>query len=208
MTGQNSTQQSFSSRNHRASENSKVPELDSDTKGRFVGFMGLAAFSVWIIVSVSTHLYFSVVSAHWPKATARVISSGVYANRASVARSFSPAVEYEYEVGGATRRSSNIRYLMHTFYDVGSATEVQLPYPAGRVVSAAYDPQNPNRSVLEPGIPPGMWTQGLIPLFFCGLCGYMFFEITHPQRRLLLQSNPADPDYEEDGKGGDEAEMA
>ncbi len=101
-------------------------------------------------------------------------------------------------------RSSNIRFLMRTFYNADDASEVQAPYPVGRQVTVAYDLRDPNLSVLEPGVPRGMWKQGLIPLFFCGLCGYIFFEIRHPQRRLLL-SNPAganaDANYEGESNG-------
>jgi hypothetical protein len=182
--------------------------FDSDTKGRLVGLLGLAALSVWIIVSISTNIYFSIVSQHWPTATARVTSSGVYTHGKGVGVSWNPVVEYEYEAGGAIHHSSKIRYLMRAFYDSDEANDVQSVYPAGRTVSVSYDPHDPERSVLEPGLPPGMWTQALIPLFFCGLCGYIFFEITHPERRLLLRSNPVEGDYEGKSKGDDEAEMA
>ena len=182
--------------------------LDPDTKGRLVGLLGLAALSIWIIVSISTNIYLSVVSRHWPTATARITSSGVYAHGKGVGVSWNPVVEYEYEVGGAIHHSSKIRYLMRAFYNVDEANDVQSVYPTGRTVTASYDPQDPERSVLEPGLQPGMWTQALIALFFCALCGYILFEITHPERRLLLRSNPVDADYEDEGKGGDEAEMA
>lgn len=204
MTGLNSERQPFPLQNH-SREGSKLRKLEPDTKGRLVGFVGLAALSFWIVASISSNLYFSVVSAHWPKAAARVVSSGVYSNGKGVGVSWTPKVEYEYEAEGSVRHSSNIRYLMRAFYDADSAAEVQESYPEGRLVSVAYDPQDPSRSVLEPGLAPGMWTQGLIPLFFCGLCGYIFFEITHPDRRILLHSNPVDANED---TSDDEPEMA
>ena len=197
MTDLNSAEQPFPRSNDRSIEASKVRlnrirlhkvRLNPDTKGRLIGLIGLAALSVWITVSLSSNLYFSVVSQHWPRATARIISSGVYTSGSSGESSWAPAVDYEYEVGGASHRSSNIRYLMRTFYDVESAAEVQAGYPVGRQVSVAYDPRNPNRCVLEPGVPPGMWSQAVIPLLLCSLCGYILFEIVHPRRRVLLQS--------------------
>jgi hypothetical protein len=208
VTGLNSAQPSCPLQNNSSGDGSVSRKLDPDTKGRFVGLLGLAALSLWIVVSISSNLYFSIVSAHWPKATARVTSSGVYSNGKGVGVSWTPKVEYAYEAGGSVHHSSKIRYLMRAFYDVDSASEVQASYPEGRVVSVAYDPQDPSQSVLEPGLAPGMWTQGLIPLFFCGLCGYIFFEITNPHRRVLLRSNPVEADFEDEGKGSDEAEMA
>lgn len=205
MTDLNSAD-SFPLSNDRSIEASKVRlnkvrlsklRLNADTKGRLVGLLGLAALSAWISVSLSSNLYLSVLSQHWPRATARIISSGVYTSGSSGESSWAPGVDYEYEVGGASHRSSNIRYLMRTFYDVESAAEVQAAYPVGRQVSVAYDPRNPNRSVLEPGVPPGMWSQAVIPLFLCGLCGYILFEIAYPRRRILLQSYALGGDCEE-----------
>ncbi len=169
--------------------------------------MGLALLSLWLVLHLSSNFYFSLASAHWPKATARVVSSGVYASGAGTGATFSPQVKYEFEAAGRSYRSGNIRYLLGTFYNADSAAEVESAYPAGRLVSVAYDPQDPNRSVLEPGVPRGMWTQALIPLFFFSLCGYIFFEITHPQHRILLGTYGAAA-AEDAGSGNDEAEPA
>jgi hypothetical protein len=207
VTGSNFEHQSFAVSNNRASENTGLSNLDSDTKGRFVGLFGLAIFSVYVAVSLSANFYFSVISAHWPTTIARVVSSGVYTNGKGVGVSWTPKVEYEYEVGGTTHHSEKIRFLMRTFYDQDSAADVEAPYAAARSVSVFYDPQDPDRSVLEPGIPPGMWTQGLIALFFFGLCAYIFFEITHPERRLLLHSNPTGERNDEE-RSGDPSQLA
>lgn len=207
MTGSNSENQSLVFSDRRASENSRFRKLDSDTRGRFIGLLGLAAFSIWIAASLTSSFYFSVASEHWPTVTARVVSSGIYANGKGVGVSWAPKVEYQYQVAGTAHHASKIRYLMRTFYDQGSATDVEAPYPVGRLVSVFYDPQDPDRSVLEPGVPRGMWTQALIALFFFALCGYIFFEITHPERRFLLRSNPVETDYEE-GQDEDQSQFA
>ena len=201
MTDLNSARQSLPLSNDRPIGASKL-RLSSDTKGRLVGFVGLAALSIWISVNLLTNLYFSVVSQHWPRATARIVSSGVYGSGSGVGTSWAPAVDYSYEVGGTSHHSSNIQYLMRTFYDVDSATEVQTAYPVGRVVSVAYDPGNPNRSVLEPGVPRGMWPRAVIPLFFCVLCGYILFEIANPRHRILLQTYATALECEDQEEGG------
>ena len=205
MTGQNFSASSpdFSS-NHTTAEQ-KIS--NADTKGRLVGLMGLGLLALWLMLHLASNFYFSVTSAHWPRATARVVSSGVYASGAGAGATFSPQVKYEFENAGKSYQADNIRYLLGTFYNAESATEVQSAYPVGRVVSVAYDPQDPSRSVLEPGVPQGMWTQALIPIFFFGLCGYIFFEITHPQRRILLGTYGAAAKEDEES-GNDEAEPA
>ncbi len=201
MTDLNSAEQSLPLSNDRSTTASRA-RMSSDTKGRLVGLVGLAALSIWLSVNLFTNLYFSVVSQHWPRATARVTSSGIYSSGLGVETSWAPTVDYSYEVGGTSHHSSNIRYLMRTFYDVDSATEVQTVYPVGRIVSVAYDPGNPNRSVLEPGVPPGMWPRAVIPVFFCALCGYIFFEIVNPQSRILLQTYALGGNCEDQEEGG------
>ena len=58
-------------------------------------------------------------------------------------------------------------------------------------VKAVYNPRNPSQSVLNPGIPTGMWWRGLVPLFFWGLLAYLYYEVRHPERRFVML-----PDYE------------
>ncbi len=207
MTGQNFSPSPLGFSSTDTTPEQKVNSLDADTKGRFVGLMGLGLLSLWLLLHLSSNFYFSVASANWPRATARVVSSGVYATGAGAGATFSPQVKYEFETAGKSYQSNNIRYLLRTFYNADSATEVQSSYPVGRMVSVAYDPEDPSRSVLEPGVPQGMWMQALIPLFFLGLCGYIFFEITHPQRRILLGTYGAAA-AEDQESGNDEAEPA
>jgi hypothetical protein len=183
-------------------------KLDSDTKGRFVGLVGLCLFSVWIVVHLSSNFYLSLASRHWPTTYARVTSSAVYTHGAGAGMSWAPVVQYEYEAAGAEHRSSNIRFLLGTFYNADAAAEVVASYPVGRQVSVAYDPQDPNRSVLEPGVPQGMWTQAIIPLFFFGLCGYIFYEILHPERRMLLATYLLGNRGEDESQSDDEPETA
>ncbi|HKS76080.1 MAG TPA: DUF3592 domain-containing protein [Terriglobales bacterium] len=180
--------------------------LDADTKGRFVGLLGLGLLSLWLVLHLSSNFYFSIASKHWPLATARILSSGVYASGAGAGATFTPQVKYQFEADGKSYQSNNIRYLLKTFYNADTASEVESPYPVGRVVEVAFNPQDPSESVLEPGVPKGMWTQALIPLFFFGLCGYIFFEITHPHRRVLLGTYTVRDTEDEDS--GSEAEPA
>ena len=163
--------------------------MNSDIKGRLVGLFGLGIITVWLTASIASNFFYSLTSRHWPKAPAHITYSGVVAGMSNVG-TWAPDVEYEYQVGGKAYHSASIRYPMPTFYDEDAAAEVQAAYTKGREVAVAYDPRDPSRSVLETGVPPGMWNQALIPLFFWVLSGYIFYEINHPGRRLLLRSNP------------------
>src|SRR5437868_5552895 len=171
--------------------------MNSDSSARFVGLFGLGIVAVWLTAGIGSGFYHCLASLHWPKVSARVTSSQVNTGTSNIGSWWAPAVEYQYEVGARSYRSSTIRYLMPHFYQETPASDVTAPYPAGSEVRAAYDPGNPSESVLEPGVPAGMWKQALIPLFFWGLVAFLHYEITHPNRRRLLRSNPEIDDSEE-----------
>jgi len=164
--------------------------MNSDTKARFVGLVGLGAIAVWLTVSLSSNFYLSIASLSWPKVAARITSAGINTGTSTMGTWWAPDVEYEYSVSGRAYHSATIRYLMKPFSEQEEAQAVLAGYPAQAQVRAAYDPQDPARSVLEPGVPAGMWKRALIPFFFWGLVAYIFYEIVHPDRRILLRSNP------------------
>jgi len=164
--------------------------MNSDTKARFLGLVGLGAIAVWLTVSLSSSFYLSIVSLRWPKVPVRITSSGVNTGTSTMGTWWAPDVEYDYWLGGRAYHSATIRYLMKPFSEKEEAQAVLAGYPAQAQVTAAYDPQNPARSVLEPGVPASMWKRALIPLFFWALIAYIFYEIVHPDRRVMLRSNP------------------
>lgn len=160
--------------------------MNSATKGRFVGLIGLASIALWLTLNVGSAFALSLQSLRWPTMPVRVISSGVSTGVSNVGRWWEPELIYEYQVGGRSYDSSSIRYLMPPFYRAEAAHQIAAAYPVGVAARAAYDPANPAKSVLEPGIPAGMWWRLLMPLFFWVLAGYILYEIRNPDRRLLL----------------------
>jgi hypothetical protein len=164
--------------------------MNSDTRIRFVGLFGLGSVAVWLTLSLGSCLYLCLTSLHWPTVPVQVTLSGVNTGSSNLGNWWSPDVRYEYQLDGHVYRSSNVRYLMPVFYHREEATAVQAAYPLGTQTKAAYDPHNPERSVLEPGVPPNMWERALIPVFFWALTAYILYEIKHPARRVLLRSNP------------------
>lgn len=164
--------------------------MNSATKGRLVGLFGLTVVAVWLTLSLGSDFYLCLTSLRWPTASVTITSSDVSTGVSSMGRWWQPELTYEYRVGSQSYRSSSIRYLMPAFYHAEGARQIQASYPKGAQLQAAINPRNPSQSVLEPGIPEGMWWRGVIPLFFWILTGYIFYEIRHPQRRFLLLRDP------------------
>jgi hypothetical protein len=164
--------------------------MNSATKGRLIGLLGLTVVAVWLTLSLGSGFYLCLKSLRWPMVPVRITSSDVSTGVSNMGRWWQPELTYEYRVGGQSYRSNSIRYLMPAFYHAEGARQIQAAYHQGAQVRAAVDPANPSRSVLEPGIPEGMWWRGLIPLFFWALTGYILYEIRNPQRRVLLLRDP------------------
>lgn len=181
--------------------------MNSDTKARFLGLMGLGSIAVWLTLSIGSAFYLSLISLRWPKVPARIISSEIDTGRSNAGTWWVPDVAYEYSLNGQEYRSTTIRYVMPPSYEKDEAQTILAAYPLNAQTSAAYDPRDPARSVLEPGIPPTMWLKALIPLFFWGLTAYIYYEIVHPERRLMLHSNP-DILGQESWRGEDERQDA
>ncbi|MGB8769968.1 MAG: DUF3592 domain-containing protein [Candidatus Korobacteraceae bacterium] len=160
--------------------------MSSDTKGRFIGIVGLGSIAVWLTLNLGMGFYRSLISQHWPAVPVRIASSAVVSGVSTVGHWWGPDVEYEYQFAGRTYRSSTIRFLMPVFYGEDDARSIQSAYPQNGTAIAAYDPDDPSRSVLEPGVPGGMWKQALIPVFFWILTAYLYYEATHPHRRVLM----------------------
>ena len=170
--------------------------MNSDTKIRSIGLAGLGCLAVWVTLSFGNCFYLSFESARWPVLPVQIVSSSVDTGISNVGRWWAPNVEYEYEVNGHAYRSTGVRYFMPAYYQQGEARAVQARYPQGSRTKASYDPADPGRSVLEPGVPSGLWARSLIPVFLWSLCGCILYELKHPKRRMLVRSTPEEPSYE------------
>jgi Protein of unknown function (DUF3592) len=162
--------------------------MSSDTKGRMLGLLILGILVVCLGSNIFSGIYQSLQSEHWPRAEATVTTSAVNRDGSDVATRWTPVVEYRYNVGNASFASKRVRFLMAPMYQREEATGITEAYGVGRAVSIAYNPANPADSVLEPGLPPGTTKQVLIAMFLFGLVGYIFYEIHHPERRILLRT--------------------
>ena len=160
--------------------------MNSASKGRLLGLAGLSVFAVWITISLGSSFFLCLESLTWPTVPVQVISSGLDTGESNAGRWWEPDVAFSYQVAGHAYRSSNFRFMMPPIYQEERAQQLQSEYPEGALAKAAYNPRNPSQSVLEPGLPAGMWWRGLIPLFFWGLLGYLYYEIKHPERRVVM----------------------
>ena len=162
--------------------------MTADKKGRTFGLFLLGVLVACVGMNTMSALGRSLASERWPRASAQVVSSSVYREGADVSPRWEPAVVYQYKIGNRTFTSHRIRFLMGPMYRREEANQITESYSVGRVVSVAYDPANPGESVLEPGAPSGTLKQVLLMLFLIGMTSYIYYEIRHPQRRILLRS--------------------
>ena len=164
--------------------------MTSDTKVRSIGLAGLATVAIWVTLSLGNCFYLCLQSSRWPRLPVQIVSSAINTGISNVGRWWTPNVEFEYAVDGKTYRSTSVRYFMPAFYQQAEARAVQAEYPQGSEAKAAYDPANPRRSVLEPGVPTGLWARTIIPGFLWSLCACILYEVKKPQRRILVRSIP------------------
>jgi hypothetical protein len=110
-------------------------------------------------------------SAKWPTVTATVVSSDVETRHRSgdatgmrTERGFEylPRIAYEYSVDGVRHQSDRITFDDLRFDNHITAKAIADRYASGSEVSVYYDPEQPGRAVLEPGL---SWTAYLLPAF-------------------------------------------
>jgi hypothetical protein len=111
-------------------------------------------------------------STGWTAARAVIVDSRVVMSGSGKHRSYSPYVWYGFFVGSTPRSGDTV-----CFGDVGGkgfAAKVVAEFPRGRAVTIRYDPMDPSRNVLMPGIYPWSFVGLLVGGFFATL-GVSFF---------------------------------
>lgn len=97
-------------------------------------------------------------STSWPKATGRIISSSVEYSRDSDGHdSYKPEVTYTYAVNNRFYKSHAIKFGENSYDNKPVANEIANRYAVGKKVVVYYDPQNPENSILEPGVTGGSY---------------------------------------------------
>lgn len=112
-----------------------------------------------IVVSLFSTAVFelprAVASSGWPTARGVILTSEVREVGWSEDTSgWCPELSYEYPVAGRKYVSHNVELQDICISNLGSyARRVVERYPAGKKVEVYYDPRDPSRAVLEPGVP-------------------------------------------------------
>ena len=113
------------------------------------------------------------VSRRWPQVEGRVLRSFVLVETdADGGRGFTPQVEYEYVVEGATCRGMRLRYGRIGSWSRKQAERIIAPYPAGASVRVFIDPVKPADAVLIPGTSWGNAAIALSGIVFMA-CAYL-----------------------------------
>lgn len=93
----------------------------------------------------------------WPTASGSIVSARLDQNtriehdddHTSTSTSYTPIVEYTYEIGGKTYRGNRVFPGASMSYDHGTAQGIVNRYQPGSVVTVHYDPADPTQAVLE-----------------------------------------------------------
>ena len=75
-------------------------------------------------------------------------------------------VRYEYSVDGREYVGSRVAFAMDDFCSQSRAIRVVDDYPVGSYVDVYYDPDNPETSVIEPGVTGGVLVLFIVALIF------------------------------------------
>jgi len=97
----------------------------------------------------------TLASRAWPAVAGRMLAAKVESetNRGDEdtadSTTYYPAIQYEYEVGSATFRGSDIAFDRRGYQKPQAAERALLAFPVGSSVQVFYDPTRPGTCVLE-----------------------------------------------------------
>lgn len=97
-------------------------------------------------------------SASWPTVDGTVLTSSVeHRTDGEGDDIYSPLVVYRYTVNGRTFTNDTIKQLREAYDSRREAEGITSAYPVGIKVNVHYDPDQPERSVLEAGVSAGSY---------------------------------------------------
>ena len=121
-------------------------------------FMVFIAIGVVIAIRGVGTVIDALRSTDWPPTEGSVTASGVDmqndtdTERRTRALRYSPAVSYSYDVDGTTYSSDLLGFVRLWTDDESGAHRIARRYPVGQAVTVYYDPGDPSRAVLDPGV--------------------------------------------------------
>jgi len=101
----------------------------------------------------------AIRSSSWSTAEGRIVDSSIDKERGRRSWGYVLRVDYEYSVDGLTYRGDRVLYLDDVRAGTGDALRRErdrLGYQSGNPVRVYYDPDEPGRAVLRPGLGVGL----------------------------------------------------
>ena len=119
----------------------------------------IVLFGAGIALWSARSLIIGARSEHWPRAIGTIVSSKVAERRdGKGSLMYSAGISYRYSVHGKELTGDTVKFGGQLELNSQTrATSVVEKYPAGATVPVFYDPDDPRRSVLEPGKNPVSW---------------------------------------------------
>lgn len=105
-------------------------------------------------------------SAGWPVVQGVITESEIEFSTDEDGDTWTPRVAYTYMVNGLSYENYTIKFGETSYGSERTALEVQARYPIGQTVDVYYDPADPDRAVLEPGISGGSYIVLVTGLIF------------------------------------------
>lgn len=148
-----------------------------------VKFLFARLFPLPFIIVGGIALYFGVqavmnakASSDWPTVEGVVKISEVVSQSSDDGVTYKAEVMYSYVVEDMKYSSNNVAFGGFSSSDPSDAQEIVNKYPAGTIVTVAYDPSEPKESTLETGTTGGTYLMAIIGgiFFIVGLAMFIF----------------------------------
>jgi hypothetical protein len=129
-------------------------------------FTIFATFGILLLAVSVLNIIKGIQSSSWPSVSGTVLFSHIdtldgYDIDTGVYTTYFPKVSYEYYVDGLKYSSKRVNFGVAGGY--GNAKRVISDYPQNKVVNVFYNPKEPGKAILEPGIRVGIF---LLLIFF------------------------------------------
>lgn len=94
----------------------------------------------------------------WPAVDGIITASDVsHSTDAEGGETYSPEITYRYQVDTVSYENGTIKFGENAYSSRREAEQIAAGYPVGRDVTVYYNPDQPDRSVLEPGVSGGSY---------------------------------------------------
>jgi hypothetical protein len=128
----------------------------------------LAAVVVALLALAVRNWIRGAASRDWPQVEAEIVRAFVLVDTSTETDTYTPNVEYDYQVAGASHRGTRLRYGALGSSNRGPAERTIASYPVGSRHLVFVNPENPKDAVLQRGT---SWTNLVIAIFGCVFAG-------------------------------------